>query len=283
MTEMYVPNREPALEEVASRLAGAPLERLSGLGAKQPFSSEGPWLDPAAAALLHRVAENRRIGRLERSGNEASIEILAGAGLLDSAGRLTPGGEVITRPLDRPAAVLHFTASCLGQATELQVWLDETNALMLAGPSAGVLSSASETPVQTAGMLQLKFVSLHELFPALAAWLGISPAWNMPVSPAAFPVQILNRRHGDAGAPLPEGADEALAYAWSQPWFLWHLVMDSATGEGVGYLNAGGAGHYRVAADDDQATLTSIPSANVYRHLVDLVESVRFQRPRRFA
>ncbi|MCC3291647.1 hypothetical protein [Arthrobacter sp. zg-Y1110] len=283
MTEMYVPTREPSLEEVASRLAGVPLERLSGLRAKQPFASDGPWLDPAAASMLHRVAQNGRIGRLERSGNGPSIKVLADAGLLDSAGRLTPGGRVITRPLDQPAAVLHFRASSLGQATELQVWLDGTNALMLAGPSAGVLASPSEKPADTAGKLQLKFVSLHELFPVLAAWLGISPAWNLPVSPAAFPVEILNERHRDSGAPLPEGADEALAYAWSQPWFLWHLVMDPATGEGVGYLNAGGAGHYRVVADEDQATLASIPSANVYRHLVDLVESVRFQRPPRFA
>lgn len=283
VTEMYVPDREPALEDVASRLTGARLERLSGLGAKQPFTSAGPWLDPAAVSLLHKIAQNGRIGRLERSGNEASIEVLSDAELIDSSGRLTPAGELITRPLDRPAAVLHFTASCLGQATELQVWLDEANALMLAGPSAAVLAGSSGMPAQAAGWLQLKFVSLHELFPVLASWLGIAPAWNLPVSPAAIPLEILNRRLRDSAAPAPDGADEALAYAWSQPWFLWHLQMDSSTGEGVGYLNAGGAGHYRVVAEEGRATLTSVPSANVYRHLVDLVESVRFQRAPRFA
>lgn len=282
MTALYVPDREPALEEVASRVRNSSLERLSGLAAKQPFTSTGPWLDPAAVALLHKVAQTHRIGRFERSGKEPAIKALTDAELLSRSGQLTPGGQYVTRPLDRPTSALSFSASYLGQATELRVWMDEDNALLLAGPSAGTLVREPDTAAEQLGMLQLKFISLNELFPVLASWLGIAPAWNLPVSPSTLPVKVLNSRQLIPG-PAPEGANEALAYVWSEPWFLWHLLLDPVTGKGVGYLNAGGAGHYRVGADADQATLTSIPSANVYRHLVDLVESVRFQRAPRFA
>ena len=283
MSSVFIPAREPAVEEPASRLRGVPLERLSGLAATQPYASTGPWLDPAAVALLYKVAQTHRIGRFERAGQESAVKALTDAELLNSAGQLTPGGQYVTNPLDRASAALTFSASYLGQPTELRVWMDDENALLLAGPSAGDFIREPETAAGRNGALQLKFVSIAELFPVLAAWLGISPAWSLPVSPTAFPVDVLNHRHKDFGAPLPQGANEALAYAWSEPWFLWHVLLDPATREGVGYLNAGGAGHFRVVVEEDQARLTSVASANVYRHLVDLVESVRFQRPFRFA
>lgn len=282
MSSMFIPAREPAVEEPVSSLRGVPLERLSGLAATQPYASEGPWLDPAAVALLHKVAQTHRIGRFERAGQEAAVKALTDAELLNGAGHLTPGGQYVTHPLDRASAALTFSASYLGQPTELRVWMDDENALLLAGPSAGDFVREPETAAGRIGMLQLKFVSIKELFPVLASWLGIAPAWNLPVSPSTLPLTVLNNRQRAAGPP-PESADDALAYMWSEPWFLWHLLLNPGTAEGVGYLNAGGAGHYRVVADDDRATLTSIPSANVYRHLVDLVESVRFQRAPRFA
>ncbi len=282
MTSLYVPDREPAAEDVASRLRGTRLERLSGLAATQPFTSDGPWLDAAAVSLLHKVAQTHRLGRFERSGNEAAVKALIGAELLNEAGQLTPGGKYVTRPLDQTSAILEFSGAYLGQATALHVWMDEENALLLAGPSAGTLIREPETAAGQLGHHQLKFVSLNSLFPVLASWLGVAPAWNLPVPRDPLPVEVLNGRQLAFG-PAPEGSDEALAYAWSQPWFLWHLLLDPVTEAGVGYLNAGGAGHYRVVVEEEQAFLTSIPSANVYRHLVDLVEAARFQRAPRFA
>ncbi|MCC9206328.1 hypothetical protein [Arthrobacter sp. zg-Y769] len=282
MTSLYIPDYEPAPEEPASRLRCTRLELLSGLAATQPFTSGGPWLDPAAVALLYKVAQSGRIGRFERAGHEAAIGVLTEAQLLNGAGRLTEAGKHVARILDQPAAALSFSGSHLGQATELRVWMDQENALLLAGPSAGTLVREPEAAGRHLGMLQLKLIRLDELFPNLASWLGIAPSWNLPVSPSTLSVEVLNSRQLTPG-PAPEGADEALAYAWSEPWFLWHLLMNPVSGEGVGYVNAGGAGHYRVVVEEDQATLTSIPSANVYRHLVDLVESVRFQRAPRFA
>lgn len=282
MTRMFVPDREPALQEGASRLLDTPLERLSGLAATQPYASEGPWLDTAAVELLRKVAQTHRVGRFERAGKEAAINALTAAELLTPTAQLTEGGRLVTRPLDQPAAALHFAASHLGRTTGLQVWLDEENALLLSGPSPSVLVSDPATAATRAALQQLKFVSLGDLYPVLAAWLGIAPAWNLPVSPDSFPVEVLNQRLRGPSQP-PAEADEALTYAWSEPWVLWHLLMDPKSGEGVGYLNAGGAGHYRVVADDSRASLTSIPSANVYRHLVDLVEAIRFGRAPRFA
>ncbi|MCC9175573.1 hypothetical protein [Arthrobacter sp. zg-Y179] len=266
-----VSEREPELDPAASALLGTDAERLSGLAQLQPYSSRGPWLDSDSVALLDVAADGGRVGRFQRAGKAGALAVLGEAGLMDPGGRLTPEGLSVTAPLSGNRAALKLESSFGGRSAGMQVLMNEQDAMLLAGPSHAELTGPE--PEQHREMLQLDLVGLNDLFPALAAWLGIGPAWTVPAAPVTVPVATLNRRLAAPEEPVPT-ADPSWVRMWNQPWFLWHVAdaYDPGENTGWGYIGAGTAGHFRVVVDGEAATITPTQSSRVYRELMDAVE-----------
>ncbi|MCW2130945.1 hypothetical protein B0G38_000087 [Arthrobacter sp. VKM Ac-2550] len=278
---MFEPGKEPALQSFASDYRGRNLERLDGLAGTQPYSSRGPWLSTADSALLEKVAQTGRLGRFERSGNEESIAVLADAGIVDAKGRLTDQGGMVTRPLSQGVAALNITGTYLGRTTNFRAWLDTNDAMVLAGPSHHLMTSAADEAADYADGRQLDYMSINDLYTAMAAWVGLSPAWSIPVLPAMVDLQEMDRRWAAVTDP-PLQADEALMQMWREPWFVWQLAAVPGSGQPVTYINAGAAGHYRTGVLEGAGLLEATLSSNVYRHLGDIVEAAVFNRPPRF-
>lgn len=267
----FVPDRMPALDPVAGALLGAELERLEGLGARQPYRSQGPWLEPAAVTLLDTAAEAGKVGRFQLASLEAGVAVLDRAGLMDAKGRLTAAGLTVTAPLADPQGGLFINTGYLGRGSSLQMVLGTQDALLLAGASHADLTGPE--PERHAGLLQLDLVSLNDVFPALAAWLGIAPGWTAPAAPLEVSVEHLNRRLTDPDEPAPV-QDAMWLRMWNEPWFLWH-VSDGPEPDGDagwGYIRAGRAGQHRVVVDGETATLLPVGSSRAYRDLTSAVE-----------
>lgn len=272
----FVPDRAPALDLSAGSLLGDDVERLDGLGARQPYQSQGPWLDPAAVTLLDTAAEAGKVGRLQLNGMESGLAILDKAGLMDPKGRLTAAGLTMTAPLADPLGSLTVSAGYLDRGSSLQVALGQQDALLLAGPSHAELMGPD--PGRHRDRLQLDLVSLNDLYPAVAAWLGIGPAWTVPVAALEVPVEALNRRMVDPSEPAPV-TDPAWLRMWAEPWFLWHVSdgAESGDGTGWGYIGAGRAGQHRLVVDGESASLLPLNSSQAYRDLMSGIEGALFR------
>lgn len=272
---MYVPDREPALAEFASVQLQAPLERVDRITGNQPYVSKGPWLSEADAKLLQTAAETGRLGRFGIMGKQTSVQVLADAELLTLKGNLTEGGQAVTSPLIYGHAAIEFNAQHGDRTSAMTVWFDHSDAMLLAGPAHHLLMS--DEPLGSMDTTrQLDFMGIGEVYSAIAAWLGVGPAWSIPTDPPTVPMAALQPRLEGPTEP-PAGASAALAHMWRQPWFVWQIAGEGGT---VAYVNAGEAGHFRTGNMDGQGLLAATSSANVYRHLVDIVDAAVHERPR---
>ena len=166
-----VPDREPALDEAASRILGD-LEELGGLSARQPFRSRGPWLNGEAVHLLDAAAESGYAGRFQRAGRKAGLAALVEAGLMDTAGRLTPEGITVTAPLTSARASVSIHCLHPQGSTQLQIQIDDENALVLAGPSRAELDAGRIDRYES--LVQLDFIGL----PIWPRWQLHGWAWD---------------------------------------------------------------------------------------------------------
>ncbi len=263
-----VPDREPALDEAASTIFGADLEELGGLAARQPFSSQGPWLNGDAVYLLDAAAESGRTGRFQRAGRNSGLTALIDAGLMDNSGRLTPEGITVTAPLTATQASVSIRCLHPQGSTELQIQTDDQDALILAGPSRAELDAGRIERYED--LVQLDFAGLAELAPVVASWLGLGPAWTLTAGVLDVPTGAFDRRVASADEPaLTE--DPAWVRMWREPWFIWRVQVQSANGGAVpewGYVDAGRAGLHLLTVDEERATLEPVTSGMAYRDLV---------------
>ena len=266
MTEF--PHKEPRSEVFASSHTGEQLEQLSGIVGKQPYVSDGPWISATGLELLQTAAEAGKLGRFGIAGKSAELAPLVDAGLLSSKGALTGQGRLVTSPWKDSLASLRISAQFRGHAAAFQAWLAPEGCLVLAGPSySQFLAGTPRT-----GFHQLDFLALDHLYPAIAAWTGIAPAWSLAAEPLAVDPQVLQARFTSEAVPVPAGADAPLANMWRQPWFIWQLVLEPSSGPPLTYVNAGEAGHYHLGRDDAGAHLNVRPSSMLYRDIATAVD-----------
>lgn len=263
-----VPEREPALDEAASSILGADLEELGGLSARQPYRSRGPWLDGHAVSLLDAAAESGRVGRFQRAGRESGVAALVKAGLMDTAGRLTPEGTTVTAPLTATRTAV--TIRCLHPrgSTDMQIQVDDQDALVLAGPSRSELDGGRIDRYES--LLQLDFVGLAELAPTVASWLGLGPAWTITEGLLDFPTEVFDRRLASVDEPPPT-EDPAWIRMWREPWFIWRVQVQTADRGPLpewGYVDAGSAGQHLLTVTDERASLEPTTTGMAYRDLV---------------
>ncbi|MGF9662698.1 hypothetical protein AAIH25_12590 [Arthrobacter crystallopoietes] len=261
------PHKEPRTEAFASAHTGEQLEQLSGIAAKQPYASRGPWLTAGSLQLLQAAAESGKLGRFGIAGKAAELAPLVSAGLLTDKGKLTGQGRLVTSPWQDSVASLRITAQYRGRASVFQAWLGPEGCLVLAGPSSDQFLAGHPQ----AGH-QLDFLALDHLYPAIAAWIGIAPAWSLASEPLSIDLQTVNRRFGDETVPVPEGADPVLVNMWRQPWFVWQLLVEPGSGRPETFINAGESGHYHLAVAEDRAELNVRPSGALYRDLARAID-----------
>ncbi|GLB67096.1 hypothetical protein [Arthrobacter mangrovi] len=261
------PHKEPRTEAFASVHTGEQLEQLSGIAARQPYVSQGPWLTAGSLQLLQTAAESGRLGRFGIAGKAAELDQLVSAGLLTDKGKLTGQGRLVTSPWRDSVASLRIAAQFGGRASVFQAWLGPEGCLVLAGPSYDRFLAGNSQ----AGH-QLDFLALGHLYPAIAAWVGIAPAWSLASEPLSIDLQTVNRRFGGETVPVPEGADPVLVNMWRQPWFIWQLLVEPESGHPETFINAGESGHYHLAVAEDRAQLNARPSGALYRDLARAID-----------
>lgn len=262
------PYKEPKPEAFASAHTGEHLEALSGVAASQDYESSGPWLSTAAQDLLFKLAAGNRPGRFGLSSVQGALDELIAAELATSRGRLSEPGRLVTSALEDVEATFTIVAGYRGASSSLQCVLGSEGILVLAGASCRSLRDG----IDRNGVRQIDFLSLDQLCPALAAWLGIGPGWPLDAhgTPTLEQIQMRMEGAGPDQVPVPPDADPVLRNMWEQDWFMWQW-----TGDGAGLLptgiHAGPAGLWELQRRESGPELRPWPSGNAYRALQQTV------------
>ncbi|MFD1845287.1 hypothetical protein [Arthrobacter flavus] len=265
------PHKEPRMDGFLAHHTGERLEELSGIAGRQPYASAGPKISPETLELLETAAQAGKLGRLVAGSRSADLAPLVRAGLLTDKGALTSQGRLVTGPWRESFASLRLSAQHQGRASDFQVWISAEGCLVLAGPSAATMISGPADEWH-----QVDFLAADHLYPALAAWVGIAPAWNVASETSVVDGELVGARVRDRTVAPPVGADAPLVNMWQQPWVLWRLVVEPDHTHAVPatYLNAGSAGHYHLGSDDAGTHLTPVPSSAVYRVLAHQIDAL---------
>ncbi len=243
----FTPDREPALEEFVSVRGQRPLERLGQLAKRQPYRSAAPWLGAEEIRLLERLSATTTmapdsggiritggLGRLEIGAAGPELSRLVQNGLAEAGGRLTEQGVVFTAAWRDTAASFRITAQTEARNSMYQMWFGQRGeALVLAGPSL-TTDVDDDAP---AGALRPELLDQAEAAHDVAAWLGLSPAWNLDVGTAPLDRGAVLARIDARTAP-PEAASPELVRVWEEPWLVW--TIDHADERPPSDLPAGG-------------------------------------------
>ncbi|EMY32658.1 hypothetical protein D477_019051 [Arthrobacter crystallopoietes BAB-32] len=264
------PAKEPRLDEWALEITGEELELLSGIAARQPYQSAGPWIDNAALQLLDDLAGGSLLGRFGVRGKQAELQQLMQAGLATKSGKLTREGQVLVAPMRQRTGLVQLHAAGGGRNSRLLLWLSPEGATVAAGPSYHRLMDPNDDGVRTIGAdgnVQLDHVPADAVPGLVGRWMGLAPAWSIFGTPDVLPVEMLEARFRDPAAPAPEGADARFLRAWHEPWVVYQLVLEPG-GFKAGLINAGAAGFYRYGSTDGGAGLSPLPSGQLWDLLV---------------
>jgi hypothetical protein len=256
---MMLPRLDPYLESI-----GEPLEDLSRIAASQPYESLGPSLPRAALQSL--AGSGRKI--IE------GLTELVDAGLATDDGKLTEQGRLVKQILTEPSAQVRVESSRGRAPLTFEAYVLSGQAVIVASasPAALVEEPHGDDILAASGLVRVDFVDVSYVPIALAAWVGLAPAWSLGTSPELIDEKLLVHRMDDHAVPPPAGADENLKYVWSQPWFLWTLT-GTGLAHGLVMVNAAAAGHFALTQGDGaKANFSAYPSMFLWQRLVSLVE-----------
>ncbi len=242
------------LDERAGALAGEPLESLAFVRDLQGFSAEGPVVPRAA---LDAIAAADRRGRLPRDRRgTATAQALAAAHLVDDRGGLTPEGLLVRSHWQGDSVLLEVRRR--GIAGSLSAWRGQDTVLIAA-------SAPAVAPQFAADDVQLGVVSMDGALPAIAAWIGIAPAWTFSDGPLTVPLETYEARLQDPATPAPAGAGAHLRRAWSASWVEY---LCSSPQRSQRLVTAGAEGLLGVVVSGAQATIDSVPAATAFSTLL---------------
>lgn len=242
------PGDEPRTDEFWVR-HGEILEDLGRLQLAQPWEPDGLTLSRAAYTAFAQVRSGLLGG--PRVKDEAALEELLRAGLVDEAGRLTGDGTTTHAALTKADRRIRIESVAGGVPGALEaarhgdtalVWATDPPARWAGQEAVGRDALASAT----GGTLQ--WIPLMHLPEHLAAWLQVGPAWPPATSPEQVPADLVAARADDPATPPPAEADDHLRAVWAEPWFTWTLTTD--TGHAMAGVHAGRHGHIRLAEGD---------------------------------
>lgn len=261
-----------ARDELASEFLGHEVERFAGLRPAQPFPyDEGEWVLGSAMQLFSEMAEGG-VGSLTMAGMSDELADLERLGFLED-GALTESGAAIAEFFRTPNASLRLTsASDPSENAVFQAWVS--------GPAVFISVHGVDTPERPSEDHALVLLRpIGDLSSLMARWVGLQPAWHLPVQPDRLAHgDMVARAHGGGG--LPEDANPVLRTLWQEPLESWDiLAVGPASSIGpITYLDAGSLGHYSVIADEAGATYLPAPSSVVFDNFEEAIQACLYGR-----
>ena len=273
---------EAARDEFLTQLTGQPVERIHGLATVQPYPNEGQWVHGEALKLLSDMAEGLKIGRLSAAAHERPLTELARVGLVQDRS-LTEDGDFLAEFFRDPSASIRVTADYGTNEPSLQAWVVGETALIAASTGYVAATEGKDGGQPSPDHFNVQVSRLNDLSTLIAQWVGLQPAWNLPVFPMVVPDDVLTRRWQGDGT-FPEGASETLQTMWHENWFVWNLIAVGPESESgpYSYVNAGRMGHYRLGAEEgpegEGTAFVPTPAAAIYDQLEDTIQACVFGR-----
>lgn len=258
------------------------LPDFTAVVSQQRFHHEGFWLGGNAIQLLVDLGQDLVIGRLQKLKYSSALGELEAAALVDGT-KLTRYGEVASALMNNSPYTFRVSALHHGREELLQIWANDGMAVVVSGSAwnDGRFDPDNERPNDD--QFNLNMVPLLDLSTHVLRWLGIGPAWNLPLEPDAIGADILDAKvMRDAPPPAPNDANEAFKDAWTEPWMIWSFDGASSEGnlESLTYVHTGRRGQYRLAQPDGQSLLlVPISSSVVLDQIEDRIQAVLFARP----
>ncbi|MET0735429.1 MAG: hypothetical protein ABWY55_07280 [Microbacterium sp.] len=243
------------LDEQAGARAGEPLESLAFVRERQGFSAEGPVVPLDALDTLAAADRRGRLPRYRRGA--AMVAALVAARLVDERDALTPEGLLVRSHWAGAAPLLEVRRR--GVPGVLSAWRGDSTVLIAASAPAGADPFAADD-------VQLGIISLDAVVPAIAAWIGIAPAWTFSDGPLRLPAATYEERLTDAATPIPADAGPHLRRAWGERWVEY---VSSSDQRSLRLVTAGDAGLLGVVVEGATATIDSLPSAAAFSSLLE--------------
>jgi hypothetical protein len=258
------------------------LPDFTAVVSQQRMHHEGFWLSGNTIQLLVDLGQDLVIGRLQKLKYSAALRELETAALVEGT-KLTRYGQVASALMNDAPYQFGVSALHHGQEEMLQIWANDGMAVVVAGSAwnDGRFDPDQQRPDDQ--HFNLDMVPLLDLSTHILRWLGIGPAWNLPLEPDAIGADILDAKvMRDAPPPAPSDANDAFKDAWTEPWMIWSFDGSSSVGslESLTYVHAGRRGQYRLAQPDDQSLLlVPFSSSMVLDQIEDRIQAVLFARP----
>lgn len=258
------------------------LPDFTALSAQQHFHYDGFWISGKAIQLLVDLGQDLVIGRLQKFTHAAALKELEAAAFVEGT-KLTRYGQVASALMNDSPYAFRASAMHCGREELLQIWANDGMAVVVAGSAwnDGRFDPDNQRPDDE--HFNVDLVPLLDLSTHILRWLGIGPAWSLPLEPDAIGVDILDAKvMRDAPPPPPDDANEAFRDAWAEPWMIWSFDASGEAGslESLTYVHAGRRGQYRLAQPDEQnLLLVPMGSSIVLDQIEDRIQAMLFTRP----
>lgn len=260
----------------------AALPDFTAVVSQQRFHHEGFWLGGNSIQLLVDLGQDLVIGRLQKLKYASALRELEAAALVDGT-RLTRYGEVASALLNDSPYTFRVSALHHGREELLQIWANDGMAVVVAGSAWNDGRFDPDNERADDEQFNLNMVPLLDLSTHILRWLGIGPAWNLPLEPDAIGLDILDAKvMRDAPPAAPDDANDAFRDAWTEPWMIWSFDGSGEAGslESLTYVHAGRRGQYRLAQPDEQSMLlVPMGSSVVLDQIEDRIQAMLFTRP----
>jgi len=197
---------------------------------------------------------------------------LVDAGLADQRGAFSPIGDAIHHAMAEPAGRVHVESSQRSGTTSFSAWFLDGRAVVVATERPVPVGSSedAELPSAPGTTVRLDWMDAAQVPAAIAAWVGLRPAWNLATEPAMLPEAEVVARCEDPRAPAPTGADAHLRHVWAQPWTPWTLATTGFS-HGRSMVNTGRTGQFEISgAEDGLVAFQARPSSTVWIEIVEL-------------
>lgn len=272
---------EASRDRFLSELTGTVVEQLHGLAEFQPYVHQGIRVRGEAFALFTDLADGNRIGRLDPPERQKVAKELQDAGLTDRGG-LSETGETLAIFLQETMASLRITAAFAGGSSAFHAWVTGNHALTVAGPGYTDYLYGAEGDMPGTDEVTVAVVPLMDLTTEAARWVGLQPAWNLPVFPSALPEALVDGRWAGMALP-PDDASPTLQALWEEQWFAWTLEAQGpkSTAPSQVFLNGGRMGHYAWGRTGDDIAMIPTAGVTIFDRVEELLQASLFGREAR--
>lgn len=276
--ESPAPIPATATDRVASEAFGCTVEKIDGIVAAQPYEFDGAWVHGRTLEVLIEMADGLRVGVLNKTSYAEQLRELECLEFVEGT-RLTELGTAVGAHLSEPQASYRITGLDSGGESWFQAWAHGPTALVMVEPGYHRLLDGQPADRPSQEHFNLQLVPLTMLSTLMACWVGLQPAWNLPLEPNPLPVDDLASGWTGNRTP-PQSSNAAMQTFWDEPWFSWTMTstgIDSDP-EDITYFNGGRLGQQRLFSEGDAATFAPTDSTFVFLQLEDRIQATIFGR-----